>query len=124
MDDNKLFSSNIYILELPKYSCVKCNIKKNSTNFFHCDKCNNCFVGNRKNYIHCDNCKLCININKYKNHKCLSDGNLKCAICLESIHNSKYDSTILKCSHIIHNKCLKEMINHNILNCPLCRAII
>ena len=107
MDDNKLFSSNIYILELPKYSCVKFNIKKNSTNFFHCDKC-----------------KLCININKYKNHHCLSDGNLKCAICLESIHNSKYDSTILKCSHIIHNKCLKEMINHNILNCPLCRSII
>ena len=39
-----------------------------------------------------------------------------CAICLDSIKNSKLVST-LRCGHVFHHNCIKKVDSH----CPMCR---
>lgn len=43
-----------------------------------------------------------------------------CCICLDNIENG----IILKCKHVLHKECLKEMIESELTNCPLCRQDI
>jgi RING finger/CHY zinc finger protein 1 len=65
-------------------------------------------------------------MNELKNtHKCITDG-LKgdCCICLESIFLSKTPVKILPCGHVIHNKCLEDLMKNNKTTCPLCRKTI
>ena len=102
------------------YYCDICNIWCSSNNTYHCNKCNTCRVGNINNYKHCDKCKVCIHINKYEKHKCFSDGILECPICIESINTSPNPSSILKCGHAIHIKCLNQLIKNNFNKCPIC----
>jgi len=56
----------------------------------------------------------------------------KCSICFNNIlipNNKRYkkkykrfiDYQILKCNHIIHKKCLYDLIHNNIFKCPICR---
>ena len=40
-----------------------------------------------------------------------------CIICLEQLDSS----IILTCGHIYHKHCVDQMIEYNILTCPLCR---
>ncbi len=48
-----------------------------------------------------------------------------CCICLEEI-NMKIQSSIekLECNHVLHKKCFEDLINHNKLECPLCKKMI
>nr|QFG74061.1 MAG: hypothetical protein [Megaviridae environmental sample] len=41
-----------------------------------------------------------------------------CAICLEQDKNM----VSLKCNHMFHKKCINDLINNNIIFCPLCRS--
>lgn len=41
-----------------------------------------------------------------------------CIICLEVLDGS----IILKCGHIYHRHCLDQMLEYNIILCPLCRS--
>tara|TARA_B100000035_G_C20995374_1_gene552210 strand:- start:804 stop:1184 length:381 start_codon:yes stop_codon:yes gene_type:complete len=62
---------------------------------------------------------------KYKNlEESLTEITEKeCSICLESFNlNDKIFN--LNCGHIFHKKCLKEWINKDKNECPLCRNII
>lgn len=43
-----------------------------------------------------------------------------CSICLDDLN--KY--IILPCSHRLHKRCLLEMLNRNMLSCPLCKREI
>ena len=120
--DNKKFA---------KYYCDICHLHSDGhiTEIYHCDKCNICRIcslGNtKKDYHHCDRCGGCI-MNELKDtHKCITDG-LKgdCCICLESIFLSKTPVKILPCGHVIHNKCLEDLLKNNKTICPLCRITI
>jgi RING finger/CHY zinc finger protein 1 len=82
-----------------------------------------CSLGNTKDdYFHCDKCGGCIVNNLKDTHKCLVDA-LKsdCCICLESIFLSKDPVRLLPCGHVIHGKCLEDLLKSNRISCPLCR---
>ena len=111
-----------------KYYCDICNIYSDShiTEIYNCDKCKicrMCSLGNTKDdYFHCDKCGGCIVNNLKDTHKCLVDV-LKgdCCICLESIFLSKESVRLLPCGHVIHGKCLENLLKNNKISCPLCR---
>jgi RING finger/CHY zinc finger protein 1 len=111
-----------------KYYCDICHLYSDShiTEIYHCDKCKICRIcslGNTKeDYIHCDNCGGCILKELKDTHKCIPDG-LKgdCCICLESIFLSKDPVKLLACGHVIHGKCLEDLLKNNRISCPLCR---
>jgi len=44
-----------------------------------------------------------------------------CCICLESIFLSKDPVKLLACGHVIHGKCLEDLLKNNRISCPLCR---
>ena len=44
-----------------------------------------------------------------------------CCICLEGIKN---DYVSLKCDHVIHIMCFKQLEAHSIIKCPLCRKLM
>jgi RING finger/CHY zinc finger protein 1 len=111
-----------------KYYCDICHLYSDShiTEIYHCDKCKicrMCSLGNTKDdYFHCDKCGGCIVNNLKDTHKCLVDV-LKgdCCICLESIFLSKEPVRLLPCGHVIHGKCLEDLLKSNRISCPLCR---
>jgi len=76
----------------------------------------------KEDYIHCDNCGGCILKELKDTHKCIPDG-LKgdCCICLESIFLSQEPVRLLACGHVIHGKCLEDLLKNNRISCPLCR---
>ena len=126
------------------YYCSKCNIWKNDIDynlsfidsilldkinkfkeFYHCDKCGICRVGNSEDYKHCDSCNLCINKNKYNSHFCkINLKDQKCPICFEKIWDYSQSPHILKCGHAMHYKCFVETINNNNFYCSTCRKAI
>ncbi len=68
---NKCVSCEI---EFARYFCKICNFfdDRIERNYFHCDKCGLCRVGNDGKYIHCDTCNTCVVDNKEK-HVCRKD---------------------------------------------------
>lgn len=96
------------------YSCKKCYIFDNTNKYkFHCDKCNKCHQDNVQTK-YCNNCNICyVNTD---NHICV-DLNENCCICLEKLINGTIFN--LKCGHIIHAMCYKNLIKTT-YKCPLC----
>lgn len=117
--------------EFAKYYCDICHLYSDSymTEIYHCDKCKICRMCSLgytiKDYIHCDKCGGCILRNLKDTHKCIPDA-LKgdCCICLESIFLSKEPVRLLPCGHVIHGRCLDELLKNNRISCPLCRKSI
>jgi hypothetical protein len=48
--------------------------------------------------------------------------NMECSICYEMLDAHGCSSRLKTCSHMFHTKCIQELINYRILNCPLCRC--
>jgi len=65
-------------------------------------------------------------IRKYKNNTILplfiknNITNEKCSICLEELK----DCITTTCKHSFHEKCINELFNNNMNNCPMCRENI
>ena len=45
----------------------------------------------------------------------------ECPICCENLNINDY-MICTECKHIFHYKCIKQAIEKNILNCPICRS--
>ncbi|CAD5124518.1 DgyrCDS12797 [Dimorphilus gyrociliatus] len=88
---------------------------------FHCIGCGICRKGGKENYTHCDNCGYCLSNKSFKEHKCISNVSLdNCTVCLESLHNSIKPFITLRCSHLIHEHCERQMAEKGLFRCPLC----
>jgi RING finger/CHY zinc finger protein 1 len=117
--------------QFARYYCDICHLYSDShiTEIYHCDKCNICRICSLgytiKDYTHCDKCGGCILSNLKDTHKCIIDGlRGDCCICLESIFLSKEAVRLLPCGHVIHGKCLDDLLRNNKISCPLCRKTI
>ncbi|CAI2373371.1 unnamed protein product [Moneuplotes crassus] len=105
-----------------KYVCLKCNFFDDRglhKQTFHCDGCGICRIGGRDNYFHCEVCNACLPISLQSGHKC-GDFSQDCPICFEGFYNARQGSIILKCGHVLHSKCYREMLKANYL-CPICK---
>lgn len=110
-------------IQFSKYYCNICNLFDNNSNkdIYHCNKCNICRIGKTENFYHCDICNGCYPINLKGNHKCIKNiVNNDCCICFEDLFHSREGVQILKCGHVIHVLCMKELIKYHI-QCPLCK---
>jgi len=49
----------------------------------------------------------------------IQDVTAECALCLDTMEET--DRRVLPCGHIFHTACMKRMIEHNFVSCPMCR---
>ncbi|OQS07044.1 RING finger and CHY zinc finger domain-containing protein 1-like [Thraustotheca clavata] len=112
---------------LGKYFCAVCNMfdnKGEEKGIFHCQECGICRVGGRNNFFHCKTCAGCYHVDTRDEHVCVQQAMLKeCCICLEYMFNSRQSPSVLRCGHVLHRACYKEMIKYRI-ECPLCRKCL
>ena len=45
-----------------------------------------------------------------------------CAVCLEPIKTRAQQTTLNKCDHKFHKRCIRSWLGKGILTCPVCRA--
>lgn len=114
--------------ELSNYICFKCKLYDNDykKDIYHCDKCGICRLGLGlgKDYFHCDECNICLSIDLKQNHKCLNNTtHCDCPICNEYLFTSVSKVVFMKCGHLIHENCYKEMTKHS-YKCPICKKTI
>jgi len=142
---NKIKCINCNEINTPKTHCEKCNIEfgktycnlckvwcSNIKETFHCHKCKKCRIGNIKNYFHCDECNVCYSNNCKGKHICKIINNNKndnCSICLDKIFNRDDRISVLRCSHLMHTKCLDGLLkndedNEKIPSCTICKKSI
>ena len=103
--------------------CKKCAIwdHKVGKNIAHCDKCGICRLGSKSDIKHCDKCNMCWNIQYYDNHTCkINQMGRECLICMEQCWDNQVASTILRCGHIFHPKCISGWMKENYV-CPICK---
>jgi len=101
--------------------CSVCNIWTVST-ITHCDDCGICRVGRPDDLYHCHNCHACFASRTKEHHQCEIDfADVCCVLCNESIFFSRDTSGILPCKHLIHHKCLEDLVNHEQYRCPQCK---
>lgn len=107
-------------------SCAICRfisyIPRDAKPFYHCDKCNYCNVGSRETSIHCDTCGICYNQHYYPTHTCREIGD--CPVCLTDMKRCKHPITYLNCGHQLHQACYEQLLDSNVLQCPLCRRFM
>lgn len=114
--------------ELANYFCSICKLYDNDYNkdIYHCEKCGICRLGLGlgKDYFHCDECNICLSINLKANHKCVvNTTHCNCPICEEYLFTSSSKVVFMKCGHLIHESCYKNLIQHG-YKCPLCKKTI
>jgi len=122
------------LFQKPSNKCTYCNVKFSNNycsicfiwtdkEIYHCNKCEICRIGNKDSLFHCDKCDACFSIIGKDLHKCIeiSYKEQTCAFCLESTHNSQNSSISLKCSHLVHQQCLRSAHENDQFKCPLCR---
>lgn len=150
-NDHKMQRKKIYKVKCinckcenpPINNCIDCNIQfgKNNCNIcniwcdnyesiYHCDGCGHCRKGKREDFFHCNTCDMCFSMSNKKRHICKNyDLDDNCPICLNSLYNCKDDTVLLDCTHLIHSKCLNELIektdkNKCIPSCTMCKKSV
>jgi RING finger/CHY zinc finger protein 1 len=127
----------------PINNCIDCNItfgKKNCNicniwcnridDMFHCEDCGLCRQGNKKDFYHCKTCDICFSVINKDTHKCERYNiNDNCPICLNNLYNNNDSTMLLDCNHLIHSKCLKDLIkntdkNKCIPRCTICKKSV
>lgn len=105
-----------------KYACLECSLFDDvDRGQFHCTGCHLCRVGGRDNFRHCDRCGYCMALAQYDGHQCLAEASSRpCPVCLEDIHSSRTVPQVLKCRHMLHDNCFKDMAKKGIFACPVC----
>lgn len=110
---------------ISKYSCLKCGLwNDKKINYYHCNKCGLCKLGNENEMFHCDKCKKCFDIKIIDYHNCsLYSENNNCPLCLEILGNKNIK--VLKCGHVLHYECLVQLLlNSTNKKCCICRKEI
>lgn len=102
-----------------RYYCATCRLWQDKRqSVFHCEQCGICRVGPRENFEHCANCGICV---ARAGHDCKPlQREEACAVCTETIFDSRKGIARLKCRHSLHRTCLQRLCEADILNCPLC----
>lgn len=153
---NEETKHHVYLKKVDKIKCIKCNTENGITNkckncsiqfgkshcnicniwcnklnnIFHCHECGTCRAGKREDYFHCKNCDGCLSINMKDNHVCKKiNEKVDCPICLCNINYVDDTIILLKCKHLIHEKCLNEQIQRTdrkkrIPCCVLCKKSV
>lgn len=108
-------------IEFARSYCQKCYIWTDAY-IRHCDSCGLCRTLPYPDapLFHCDTCNSCFST---ESHRCsrVEFREASCPVCLESIHDSQKESTVVNCGHIMHTECLAEGIEQNNYRCPTCR---
>jgi len=111
------------------YFCGVCNFFDDdvSKQAFHCAGCGICRVGGRENYYHCDKCNSCQPIADQGQHHCFEGGmRQNCPICMEYLFDSRQPAQSLRCGHMIHADCARELFSSGNgmagLRCPVCNV--
>lgn len=111
-------------IQFAQYYCDKCNLWCENE-IFHCDKCNICYKIPKDKRIHCDECNLCFLIpNTHHCSKFIQKEKMQtedCPICFDKLYYTTEVPYFLNCGHCIHYKCLKNMLNHGNVTCPICK---
>ncbi|CAL6004311.1 RING_finger and CHY zinc finger domain-containing protein [Hexamita inflata] len=109
------------------YYCDKCKLACNmgvdAKPNYHCDGCKMCMVGLRSESKHCDKCNGCFNVAYFDKHKCIQEKS-DCIICLGELTKTIYGRIVLQCGHQLHSHCYHQLINSNILKCPICKRFM
>lgn len=91
---------------------------------YHCDDCGICRVGGRDKFFHCQTCGCCYAMPLKDKHKCIEGSMLaNCPVCQENLFHSTRPSRLLKCGHMLHQECLKELMLTR-YTCPLCNGSV
>lgn len=130
-DDNVSSHCKNCNINFGNYHCKRCMIWCSKIkDAYHCDKCKSCRIGDPDNYYHCDGCNICLSISCIDKHKCKKiDENDDCPICLNKLNGYDEKIIILKCSHLIHDSCLNNLIKNTdkrkkIPGCTLCKRSV
>jgi len=111
-----------------EYACLKCNLfdDRIEKGQFHCDKCGLCRVGGKDKFFHCDKCGTCLALETKATHTCIEHiSRQNCPICQEYMHTSVVKNTIMKCGHMVHSSCFKQIVNQGQARCPTClRSVV
>lgn len=88
----------------------------------HCFECGICRRGKKKDLFHCPQCHVCF-LKTEKEHVCANLNYIEscCAVCMENISKSQFESISLDCKHFIHKHCLTESLQFGKYQCPLCK---
>ena len=105
-----------------RYSCTICRMfDDKECGQFHCNDCGICRKGGEDNFFHCQSCGICLTKNIKDTHKCRQEsGRDVCPVCFESIHTSTESSIAPSCSHLIHMKCHRLIMEYGHRRCPYC----
>lgn len=114
---NKAYNHRVNRTNITKIVCCSCN--KYQAFSDRCNACNisfnSCTVCKDVKGFHCSKCDICIHDAVFKTHLCNS--NQQCLICLEDL--KLYPVVSLKCDHIIHRSCYRELTKYS-CKCPVC----
>ncbi|XP_074641658.1 RING finger and CHY zinc finger domain-containing protein 1-like [Tubulanus polymorphus] len=88
---------------------------------FHCDGCGICRIGGKDNYFHCIKCDVCLHNNLKEKHKCVEKASRNnCPVCLEDLHTSREECSVLPCGHLLHRQCMHNMLKSCNFGCAVC----
>ena len=55
------------------------------------------------------------------NHKCIEKmSRSNCPVCLEDLHTSRKSCRVPKCGHMLHFKCMQQLLKTGNYACPTC----
>lgn len=109
-------------IQFALYFCSICRLYDDEDkNQYHCEGCKICRIGGRENFFHCQTCDMCLAISMRDNHKCIEKmSRSNCPVCLEDLHTSRKACRVPKCGHMLHFKCMQQLLKTGNYACPTC----
>jgi len=109
-------------VEFASYFCSICRLYDDEDKKqYHCDGCKICRIGGRENFFHCQTCDMCLANNMRDNHKCIEKmSRSNCPVCLEDLHTSRKSCRVPQCGHMLHFKCMQQLLKTGNYACPTC----
>ena len=91
--------------------------------FFWCEKCSRCIGGWKELAEDCDQCDECTRASVFEECTCEKTEEY-CCVCLGPFSDSADDKIVLECKHQVHLCCYREMLDHKINKCPVCKKFL
>lgn len=109
-------------IDFALYFCPTCRLYDDvDKKQYHCDGCKICRIGGRENFFHCQICDMCLANDMRDNHKCIEKmSRSNCPVCLEDLHTSRKSCRVPKCGHMLHFKCMQQLLRTGNYACPTC----
>jgi len=109
-------------VEFASYFCAICRLYDDEDKQqYHCEGCKICRIGGRENFFHCQTCDMCLANTMRDNHKCIEKmSRSNCPVCLEDLHTSRKSCRVPKCGHMLHFKCMQQLLKTGNYACPTC----